>query len=181
MARAVPIDPYWARTYFDLGELQIGGGDLEGARQTLEELSRINQDAVTVAGRFWESLLRAEIERTAGHLDLAQEAINQFDAMAQEYRWAHFEHIGRARLVAASGDVEGAMSAYQAALDPRSWEGWPAVASSTTTLLELARLQDEVGDTENARRHYQEYLDRWGDADPPVVAADEVRARLAEL
>ncbi len=112
--------------------------DLEGARQTLEELGRINQDAVTVAGRFWESLLRAEIERTAGNLDLAQEAMNQIDAMAPEYRWAHFEHVGRARLLAASGDAEGAIAAYLAALDPRSWEGWPAVASRITTLLELA-------------------------------------------
>jgi tetratricopeptide (TPR) repeat protein len=177
----IAIDPYWSKNYFDLGELQIAVVDLEGARRTLEELSRINQDAVTVAGRFWESLLRAEIERTAGNLDLAQKAINQIDAMAPEYRWAHFEHIGRARLLAASGDAEGAIAAYRAALDPRSWEGWPAVASRTTTLLELARLEDEVGDTENARRHYQEYLAHWGDADPPVLAVPEARARLAEL
>jgi len=177
----IAIDPYWSKNYSDLGELQIAVGDLEGSRQTLEELSRINQDAVTVAGRFWESLLRAEIERTAGNLDLAQKAINQIDAMAPEYRWAHFEHIGRARLLAASGDAEGAIAAYRAALDPRSWEGWPAVASRTTTLLELARLEEEIGDTENARLHYQEYLDHWGDADPPVVAVPEARARLAEL
>ncbi|MGB7490042.1 MAG: hypothetical protein WBN62_06895, partial [Thermoanaerobaculia bacterium] len=177
----IAIDPYWSKNYFDLGELQIAGGALEGARRTLEELSRINQDAVTVAGRFWESLLRAEIERTAGNLDLAQKALYQIDAMAPEYRWAHFEHIGRARLLAASGEAEGAIAAYQAALDPRSWEGWPAVGSRTTTLLELARLEDEIGDTENARLHYQEYLDHWGDADPPVVAVPEARARLAEL
>jgi tetratricopeptide (TPR) repeat protein len=93
--KGIAIDPFWSQNYFDLGELQIAVGDPEGARQTLEELSRINQDAVTVAGRFWESLLRAEIERTAGNLDLAQKAINQIDAMAPEYRWAHFEHIGR--------------------------------------------------------------------------------------
>jgi hypothetical protein len=73
------------------------------------------------------------------------------------------------------------VQAYQAALDPRSWESWPAAASRVTTLLELAQLQDQIGDTENARRHYQEYLDHWGDADPPVIAADEARARLAEL
>jgi tetratricopeptide (TPR) repeat protein len=179
--KGIAIDVYWPQNYFDLGELQIAAGDLEGARQTLEELSRINQDAVTVAGRFWESLLRAEIERTAGNLDLAQEAMNQIDAMAPEYRWAHYEHIGRARLLAASGDAEGAIEAYLAALDPRSWEGWPAVASRTTTLLELAELQDEIGDTDGARRHYQEYLDHWGDADPPVVAAALARARLAQL
>ncbi len=179
--QGIAIDPFWAQTHFDLGELQIGVGDLEGARQTLEELSRINQDAVTVAGRFWESLLRAEIERRAGNLDLAQKAINQIDAMAPEYRWAHFEHVGRARLLAASGDTEGAIAAYRAALDPRSWEGWPAVRSRITTLLELAELEDGYGDTESARVHYQEYLDLWGDADPPVVAVPQARARLAEL
>lgn len=177
----IAIDPYWSKSYFDLGELQIAAGDPQGARRTLEELRRINQDAVTAAGRFWESLLRAEIERTAGNLDLAQKAINQIDAMAPEYRWAHFEHIGRARLLAASGDAEGAIAAYRAALDPRSWEGWPAVESRITTLLELAQLEDELGHADDARLHYQEYLDHWGDADPPVVAAAQARARLAEL
>ena len=134
----IAIDPYWSKNYFDLGELQIAAGDPQGARRTLEELRRINQDAVTAAGRFWESLLRAEIERTAGNLDLAQKAINQIDAMAPEYRWAHFEHIGRARLLAASGDAEGAIAAYRAALDPRSWEGWPAVGSRITTLFDAS-------------------------------------------
>jgi len=177
----IAIDPYWSKNYFDLGELQIAAGDPQGARRTLEELRRINQDAVTAAGRFWESLLRAEIERTAGNLDLAQKAINQIDAMAPEYRWAHFEHIGRARLLAASGDAEGAIAAYRAALDPRSWEGWPAVGSTVSTLLELAQLEDEIGDIDNARIHYKEYLDHWGDADPPVVAVPQARARLAEL
>jgi tetratricopeptide (TPR) repeat protein len=177
----IAIDRYWSKNYFDLGELQIATGDLDGARETLAELTRINQDAITVAGRFWESLLRAEIERTAGNLDLAQEAMNQIDAMAPEYRWVHFEHVGRARLLAASGDAEGAIAAYRAALDPRTWEGWPAVGSRITTLLELARLEEKFGDAESARRHYLEYLDHWGDADPPVVAVPEARARLAEL
>ena len=179
--KGIAVDPLWTQTYFNLGELQVASGDLEGGRQTLTEIGRINQEVVTVAGRFWESLLRAEVERTAGDLALAAEAMSQIDAMAPEYRWAHPELIGRARLLRASGQKEAAVEAYRNAIDPRSWEGWPDVGSQIRTLLELAILEHEMGDIESARRHYQQYLDHWGDADPPVKGVSEVEARLASL
>jgi hypothetical protein len=38
----------------------------------------------------------------------------------------------------------------------------------TLALYDLARLEEDAGDLENARRHYREFLDRWGDADMPI-------------
>jgi tetratricopeptide (TPR) repeat protein len=177
----IAIDPQWTQIYFSLGELQVAMGDFEGARQTLAELGQVNKEVVTVAGHFWESLLRAEIERAAGNLEAAEEAMRQIDAMAPAYRWLHYERIGRARLLKAAGNTEAAIEAYRAALDPRSWEGWAAVGSRISALLELAIVEDEIGDVDNARIHYQKYVDHWGNADPPVVAVPEAKARLAAL
>ena len=87
----------------------------------------------------------------------------------------------RGRLLAATGDSPGAIEAYRAAIDPRSWEGWASVGAQVATLLELAMLEEEAGDIENARAHYQEYLDHWGEADPSVTAVPEAKARLAAL
>jgi hypothetical protein len=51
----------------------------------------------------------------------------------------------------------------------------------TRALYDAARLEEEAGELESAREHYRRFLSRWGDADMPVPAVDDAKARLAAL
>ncbi len=55
------------------------------------------------------------------------------------------------------------------------------VLALTRALYDLARLEEETGDLQSARRHYREFLDRWGDADMSIADVAEAKARLAVL
>ncbi len=52
---------------------------------------------------------------------------------------------------------------------------------TTLALYELARLEDEAGDMASARQHYQEFLDRWGEADLPIPKVAKAKSHLATL
>ena len=51
----------------------------------------------------------------------------------------------------------------------------------TSSLYDRARLEEESGDLPGARAHYREFLDRWGNADPPISQAGEASSRLELL
>ena len=46
---------------------------------------------------------------------------------------------------------------------------------------DLARLEQKTGKLDDARRHYREFLDHWGDADMPVPIVERAREQLASL
>ncbi len=51
----------------------------------------------------------------------------------------------------------------------------------THALYLIARLEEETGDLASARKHYREYLDRWGNADKPIPDVKDAKARLEAL
>jgi tetratricopeptide (TPR) repeat protein len=89
----------------------------------------------------------------------------------------HFA-LGRAAL--AEGRIEEARQAFERVVEgrvERLWEPIPYVRS----LALLARLEEEAGDTDAARRLYGRYLDHWGGGE---IDREETRAagrRLAAL
>ena len=81
----------------------------------------------------------------------------------------------------ASGDLPRAVAAYREMLEPTVQWAWGSPVDGTLALYGLARLEDEAGDVASARQHYQDFLDRWGDADLPIPAVAEAKDRLAAL
>ncbi len=45
----------------------------------------------------------------------------------------------------------------------------------------LARVYEELGNTDRARHWYEQFTDDWKDADPDIPELIEARERLAEL
>ena len=52
---------------------------------------------------------------------------------------------------------------------------------STYALFDLGRLYDELDNSEEAEARFQEFVDRWGDADRPIAAVSHAQARLRSL
>ena len=50
-----------------------------------------------------------------------------------------------------------------------------------TALYEAARLEQQIGKADEARGHYREFLEYWGDADMDVPMVEQAREQLAEL
>ena len=48
-------------------------------------------------------------------------------------------------------------------------------------LYEVARLEQRTGKLDEARRHYREFLDHWGEADIPVPIVEAAKKALADL
>jgi tetratricopeptide (TPR) repeat protein len=81
----------------------------------------------------------------------------------------------------ASGDLEASLVAYRKAADPPELF-WPTpVSLEIPALYHVARLEEALGNHDVARNYYQRYLDRWGEADPPVPEVLQAEARLAAL
>ena len=48
-------------------------------------------------------------------------------------------------------------------------------------LYDVARLEQKIGRLDDARRHYGEFLEHWGDADMPVPIVERAREQLTTL
>ena len=60
-------------------------------------------------------------------------------------------------------------------------DGFASAAINKCSLIFFVSMEDEAGDVAAAREHYQAFLERWGETDLPVPAADEARERLTAL
>jgi tetratricopeptide (TPR) repeat protein/tRNA A-37 threonylcarbamoyl transferase component Bud32 len=174
---AVALEPYAFEGTFYLGRFLLGVGKVAEAEQALTRLEELFRESEAPGGEFWEYLLRAESELTKGNLKAADTALAQASSLVPEYRNRSAELETRARIREAFGDRTGAIAAYREIKPINRW----AVVNATLALYELARLEDEAGDVASARQHYQEFLDRWGDADLPIPAVAKAKSRLAAL
>ena len=80
----------------------------------------------------------------------------------------------------ARGDTAGAIEAYRKLLTPDISSKW-TTALEPRFVLELARLLAESGDTDDAKKEYQRFLELWQDADPDVPILQEAKAEYAQL
>ena len=87
---------------------------------------------------------------------------------------------GAARLLAARGDLPGAIAAYRRLLALDISQKWTVVVEPRL-VLELARLLERTGDRTAALAEYQRFLELWkrADADRPEMA--EARRQVAAL
>ena len=183
--KAVALEPYAFGGSFYLGRLLLDAGKSADAEEALTRLQHLDRESESPLGEFFEHLLHAEIELAKDNLKAAEMALEQASSLAPEHRNRTAELETRARIREASGDRAGAIAAYREVLKPINQCGHTFVSSSpvhtTLALYELARLEDEAGDVASARQHYQDFLDRWGDADLPIPAVAKAKARMATL
>lgn len=111
----------------------------------------------------------------------AAAALDRATSLAPEYRDRVAEGNTRSRIAEASGDLPRAIAAYREMQKPTVQYAWGSPVDRTLALYELARLEDQAGDQASARQHYEDFLDRWGDADLPIPAVAEAKDRLAIL
>jgi hypothetical protein len=87
---------------------------------------------------------------------------------------------GTARLLAARGDLPGAIAAYRRLLALDISQKWTIVVEPRL-VLELARLLERSGDRTAARTEYQRFLDLWKRADADRPELIEARQKVAAL
>jgi tetratricopeptide (TPR) repeat protein len=180
--RTIGIDPFFAQPYFWLGRILVDAGQMEQAEKTLKQLQTRVEPKGTPVTVFFSRLLAAELHLAKGDMAAARSEIDRAAAMPPEY-WCPELELVRARVLAASGDREEAITAYRQVADVYVSLACmsPVVAIQTLALYDVARLEEEVGDLESARRHYRRFLSRWGNADMPIPAVDDAKERLAAL
>ncbi|MGB5872210.1 MAG: protein kinase [Bacteroidota bacterium] len=186
--RAAEEDPdaAWARYWY--GHYLLLAGRTGEAENVLDGMESLEDRAVSPAARFWRLLLSAEVLLSRGDFTNALRRLEEVRTMPAEYREPTTETIVLSDVLEAKGDFPGAVAALREvvgspgllAKDP--WSGIGTFHLSTIEAwYELARLEEEAGDLDNAREHYQKYLDFWGNADRTIPSVKKAKARLARL
>ena len=178
---AIALEPLAFEGTFYLGRILLDAGKSAEAEEAFARLRERRRESHAPAGEFWEHLLQAEIELAKGNILAANHGLERASSLAPEYRHFRAERATLGRVRAASGDRAGAIAAYREMLKPNIRSRSESPVEATLALYELARLEDQAGDVASAREHYQEFLDRWGEADLPIGAVGEARFRLAAL
>ena len=178
---AIALDPLALEGTFYLGRILLDAGKRAEAEEALARLQEQRRESQSPLSEFWDHLLQAEIELAKGNLPTAQEALDRATSLAPEYRDRVAEGNTRSRIAEASGNLPRAIAAYREMQKPTVQYAWGSPVDRTLALYELARLEDQAGDQASARQHYEDFLDRWGDADLTIPAVAEAKDRLAIL
>jgi hypothetical protein len=105
------------------------------------------------------------------------EAMRRFAASRDRDVFGHFPTLAKIRLMAARGDVTGALKL----LNAREPNDWP-IPSHVVWVLERARLSELAGNWDVAARDYQFVMDVWRHADSELQPfVEESRTALARL
>ena len=86
-----------------------------------------------------------------------------------------------ARAAEDAGDLEQALRHFRTLADARRVPGGDSVEWDIPALYDVARLEQQSGKSADARRHYGEFLEHWGDVDMSVPIVEQAREALAAL
>jgi tetratricopeptide (TPR) repeat protein len=186
--RAVEEDPNAAWTHYRFGHLLLASGETNRAAEVLARIRELEGRVVSPTAGFWRLLLSAEVLVSRGEVEKALRQLEEARALPPEYRERTTEAMVLAHVLKAKGDFPGATASLRDAVVPSylliqsPWDGIGTFHLSTIgAWYQLARLEEKAGDLDQAREHYQKYLDYWGDADITIPSVEDARARLARL
>lgn len=155
-------------------------GDIAAAKKLAEELDRKNpQD--TLVQWFALPTIRALIDMNGGVPDAAVEKLKA--VVPYEMGYADFGNMeptyvrGLAYLKA--GQASLATAEFQKVMDhPGKTNNF---VTAVLTRLQLARAAQMGGNVDDARKHYQDFLALWKDADPDSPILKQAKAEYAKL
>jgi tetratricopeptide (TPR) repeat protein len=173
-------------TLFD-GIAEARAGRLEAARQHLASLEEAHEPREATE-KGWYHFLQGEIALAEGNTRAAIHAFaaGEPEVVSQFSTTKPFKSVfanlsfrdGLARAKAAEGDREGAIEIYRKLTKPDLAQKWTA-AMEPRYVLELARLLDESGNSADAIRNYQRFVEMLKDADPGLPELQKVIKRLS--
>jgi TolB-like protein/Tfp pilus assembly protein PilF len=164
---------------------KVRASHMQDARVALEMHKSVPFPAPT---RHWSQMLDGEVALADGHLQAAATAFaagepprRAFDFVAGSYvANSLIFRDGPARVAKARGDLASAIQIYRRLLVYGPDSKWVS-PFEPRYVLEIARLLDQTGDRQGARKEYERFLDLWKRADTDLPEVSEARQALARL
>ena len=191
-AEVLPTEGRRSRSLRGMTELLLGiaaarTGDLNRAHEHLLALQE-HHEPRNRREQWWYHLLLGETLLARGDARGAYTAFT--DGAPQQKMMFNVSHLfenlsgalsfrdGAARAKALGGDRREAIALYENLVRPGIGQPWTAPLEPRYHM-ELARLHRELGDREQASRHYRRVLSLWSKADPRLPELAEAEAYLA--
>lgn len=169
----VSSEPFW---YLVLGNLYARNGDIGKAESILEAISA----KITEGNRFDEaaySQLKGEIELARGNND---EAVDLLETTIK-LRNDSYTLSSLAYAYYCMGQMEKAISVYEDMIGPHYILGWEAQEFVVEAYYNLARINEEIGNQEQAQKYYSQFVDIWKNADENIPILQDAKSKLASL
>jgi tetratricopeptide (TPR) repeat protein len=174
-------DYFHAQSRFESARMLYAAGQTEEGDREVDGLELLARDSHSPNAACWLDLARAERHRANGN---PKEALSLLSGgggrVCRPVGWQE-RQVLLARAAEDSGDFKQAVSQLHAVAKstgrPESlFFDWELPA-----LYELARVEQRAGMLEEARLHYREFLEQWGDADMRVPIVERAREQLVAL
>jgi DNA-binding winged helix-turn-helix (wHTH) protein/tetratricopeptide (TPR) repeat protein/TolB-like protein len=188
---ALPVDGRRSRSLRGLTELLLGiaasrNGELNQAHEHLSAL-QASYEPRSMRENWWYHLLLGEIALASGDARAAYAAFTQGTPdVKMVFNITHsLENLtgalsfrdGAARAKALEGEREEAIALYEKLIRPDIGQKWTAPLEPRYHM-RLARLHRDLGEREEASRHYRRVLSLWSQADPLLPELAEAEAYL---
>ena len=178
--RGREVDHFEPMSRFETARLLFTAGRIEAGEREIEGLEALARESHSPYYDCWLTLARAARERAAGEpaaaLEQARSSPQQCDPFVIQART-----LLLARAAEDAGDLEQALQHFGEVANPPWAPGEGAFETMVPALYDVARLEQRLGKLDEARRHYREFLDHWGEADMPVPMVEEAKRALADL
>ncbi len=173
------------------GLAHTGLRDLEAAQRELTTAEVLLARPHWSSDDWWFAALEGEIALAMGNFDAALASIRKGEPDPKAYFVRAVltglvfcnNPLSRdvpARVAATRGDLDHAIAIYRDLNTPSLENKWTAVLEPRY-VLQIARLLDQKGDVDGARKEYERFLELWKNADPGLPELEEARTRLARL
>ena len=169
---------------FSLGLVSARLGDTMAALGYARELEStrdsVSRGTVAIARATFARSIRARVADAAGHPERALELLTEarWQSIASGFMTESLDRFYRAELLRRLGRGDEARGWYGSIAERATYE----LVYLAPSRLQLAKLAEARGADDEARRHYQRFIDTWQAADPELAPlVDDARKALVRL